>query len=74
MAYIKTCAVLIVLLGTASCAFDRAERYGMSGTSSATSIYTPDKPAPMDPGVKVASQNCAQPVTLDHGNLYCKPN
>jgi hypothetical protein len=73
MAYIRTCAALIVLLGTASCAYDRAEWYGMSGRSSATSIYTPEKPAPMDPSVKVASQNCAQPVTLDRGNLYCNP-
>jgi hypothetical protein len=73
MAYIRTCAALIALLGTASCAFDRAEWYGMSGASSATSIYTPDKPAPMDPSVKVVAQNCAHLVTLDRGNLYCNP-
>ena len=72
MAYIRTCAALIVLLGTASCAFDRAERYNMSGTSSKTSIYTADKPAPMDKSVRVATQDCTGPVTLDRGNLYCK--
>ncbi|HMA88795.1 MAG TPA: hypothetical protein VKP89_08630 [Burkholderiales bacterium] len=70
--YIRTCAALIVLLSTASCAFDRAERYNMSGTSSKTSIYTADKPAPMDKSVPVATQDCSRPVTLDRGNLYCK--
>lgn len=74
MAYIRTCAALIVLLGTTSCAYDRAEWYGMSGKSSATSIYTSEKPAPMDRSVKVAAQDCARPVTLDRGNLYCKPH
>jgi len=73
MAYMKTCAAMIVLLGTASCAFDRAERYGMSGTSS-MSVYTPDKPAPMDQSVRVAAQDCSNAVTLDRGNLYCKPH
>jgi hypothetical protein len=73
MAHIRICAALIVLLGTASCAYDRAEWYGMSGTFSATSIYTPEKPAPMDPSVKVAAQDCSNAVTLDRGNLYCKP-
>ncbi len=72
MAYIRTCAALIVLLGTASCAYDRAQWYGMSGTSSKTSMYTADKPAPMDQSVPVATQDCSRPVTLDRGNLYCK--
>ncbi|HXZ50939.1 MAG TPA: hypothetical protein VEH51_02985 [Burkholderiales bacterium] len=73
MAYIRTCAALIVLLGTASCAFDRAERYNMSATSQ-TSIYARDKPAPMDQSVPVAKQDCSRPVTLDRGNLYCNPH
>jgi outer membrane lipopolysaccharide assembly protein LptE/RlpB len=73
MAYIRTCAALIVLLGTASCAFDRADRYNMSGMSSNTSIYSADKPAPMDRSVRVATQDCSKAVTLDRGNLYCNP-
>jgi len=73
MAYIRTCAALILLLGTASCAYDRAERYGMSGSSS-KSIYSQDKPVPMDQSVPVAAQDCSRQVTLDRGNLYCKPH
>ena len=73
MNYVKTGVAIFVLLCAASCAFDRAERYGMSGSSS-KSIYSQDKPVPMDQSVPVAAQDCSRQVTLDRGNLYCKPH
>ncbi|HXM80676.1 MAG TPA: hypothetical protein VN929_01995 [Burkholderiales bacterium] len=35
-------------------------------------FYDPRNPPPLDPGRKVAEQDCSKPIDLEAGNLRCK--
>ncbi len=73
MAYFRACAAISVLLLVASCAYDHATgAYGMSQGSASTSVYAPDRPAPMDESRRIAKEDCTRPVTVDRGNLLCR--
>jgi hypothetical protein len=73
MTYLKTGAVIVLLLGTASCASNETSyNYGLSdGFVTVGEHYASGIP-PMDPGRRVSEQDCSRPFAFDGGNLRCR--